>query len=189
LKPRPALRTARRGANRPPPLLVIIRGPIGAGKTTLLNGLGRDRRFKFFLLDTDRATDYHPGDPFGKHLDDEWPIEVQILALHAKIVLGRGLNLVMDPGIFLTVKEVDRFLRLVGRSRKDPRVVLFRLTASPAVAVKRKTTLRPSYIRASHKGWQPTAIRGEVVIDTNGRTARQVLGIAKRALRNLAGAG
>jgi hypothetical protein len=164
------------------PLIVIIRGPIGAGKTTLLTGLGRDPRYNFWVLDTDRATDFHPGDPYGKHLDDEWPIEIEILSLHAKIVLGRGLNLVLDPGIFLTVKEVDRFLRRIGRSRRDPKVVLFRLTVSPRVAVKRKTTLSHQYIWASHKGWQPTAIPGEIVIDTDGLSPAKVLAVAKSAL-------
>jgi hypothetical protein len=164
------------------PLVVIIRGPIGAGKTTLLEGLGGDPRYKFFVLDTDRATDFHPGDPYGEHLEDEWPIEIEILALHAKIVLGRGLNLVLDPGIFLTVKEVDRFLRSVGRSRRDPMVVLFRLTVSPRVAAKRKTTLSHQYVWASHKGWQPTAIPGEIVIETDGLSRAQVLAAAKRAL-------
>jgi hypothetical protein len=164
------------------PLLVIIRGPIGAGKTTLMHALARDRLVRYWVLDTDAANSYHPADPRGEFLDREWDVEIDLLALHAKIVLGRGLNLVMDPGMLLTTKNVDRFLRKVGRSRADPRVVLFLLTASTPEAVRRKTTLEPSYVRASHKGWITRPVRGEVEIDTDGRTPGQVATSARRVL-------
>jgi AAA domain len=163
--------------------IVIIRGPIGAGKTTLLRGLARAARYRFWALDTDAAESYHPSDPAGEHLDDEWPAEIEILALHAKIVLGRGRNLVLDPGLLLTSRNVDRFLQLAGRSRRDPRVVLLRLTVSPEEALRRKKELRPSYIRASHRGWQPTGVAGETVIDTEGLSPLGVLRAAHRALR------
>ena len=165
------------------PLLAIIRGPIGAGKTTLMRALARGRRVPFWALDTDAAASYHPADSSGEFLDQEWDVEIDLLALHARLVLGRGLNLVMDPGILLSTKNVDRFLRKVGRSRSDPRVVLFRLTTSTAEAVRRKTTLRPSYVRASHEGWVTRPVRGEFVIDTDGRTERQVATIARRVVR------
>lgn len=171
----------------PRPLVVLIRGPIGAGKTTLMRGLARRSPYRLWALDTDAATEGHPSDPYGEHLEDEWPIEIEILALHARIVLGRGRNLVLDPGLLLTPQTVDRFLHLIGRSRRDPRVVLFRLTAAPEEAVRRKTTVRAAYVRASHRGWQPTPTPGEVVISTDGLSRRAVLEAAMRALKRRVG--
>lgn len=165
------------------PLIVMVRGPIGAGKTALMRGLARDRLWGFYALDADAALSHTLEDPMGEHLDFEWPICIDILALNAKIVLGRGRNLVMDPGQFLTSANVDRFLRTVGRSRNDPRVISVRLTVPVAEAVRRKTTLEPRYVRASHKGWVTRPIPGEVVIDTGGKTKAQVLREAKVALR------
>lgn len=153
---------------------MIIRGPMGAGKTTLLRGLGRHTKYRFWVLDADAAGSFHPGDPYGEHLKDEWPLEIEILGLHAKIILGRGLNLITDSGDMLTRREVDRFLRIVDRSRADPRVIMFRLTVSVDNAVARKTTVAAAYVRASNKGWQPLPVRGEIVIDTNGLSASQV---------------
>jgi len=165
------------------PLLVIIRGPIGAGKTTLMRALARDHRLRFWVLDTDAANSHHPPDPSGEFLDQEWNLEIEVLALHARLVLGRGLNLVMDPGLLLTTKKVDRFLRKTGRRRSDPRVVLFRLTASAREAVRRKSTLPPAYVRASHRGWVTRPVRGELLIETDGRTPEQVAAIARKLLR------
>jgi hypothetical protein len=93
----------------------------------------------------------------------------------------------MDTGDLLTVREVDRFLRLIGRSRSDPRVVLLRLAVSTEEAMRRKTTVRVSYVRASNLGWQPTPVRGEVVIDTDGKSAQAVLREAEAALRTRVG--
>ena len=164
-------------------LIVIIRGPMGAGKPTLMNGLARARGRGFWVLDTDQANAPQPGDPYGEHLDDEWSLEVELLAIHSKIVLGRGLNLILDPGIFLTSKEVDRFLRKVGRSRRDRRVILIRLAVEQEEAVRRKVSVRPDYVRSSHLGWQPSAIAGEVEVVTTGLSPAAVLRAAKRAIR------
>lgn len=171
------------------PLVVVIRGPMGAGKTTLLRGLARSRRYRFYGLDADAAGAFHPADPYGVHLDDEWPLEIEILALHARIILGRGLNLLTDPGELLTRREVDRFLRRIGRSRRDPRVILLRLTVSAEAAVARKTTVAASYVAASHKGWQPTPVRGEIVIGTDRLTPVQVRRVALGAIRDRVGDG
>ncbi len=164
-------------------LVVIIRGPIGAGKTTLMRGLEGKPPWRFYALDCDAASSYHPGDPEGEWLDQEWDPEIDLLAIHAKIILGRGLNLALDPGLLLSIKNVDRFLRRIGRTRRDPRVVLFRLDVATPEAAKRKTTLPASYVEASHKGWVTRPVPGETVIDTNGRTAAQVLRLARSALR------
>lgn len=171
--------------------VVILRGPIGAGKTTLMRGLEGRPPWHFYALDTDAASSFHPGDPAGEWLDQEWDTEIDILALHAKLILGRGLNLVMDPGCLLSTKNVDRFLRRIGRTRRDPRVVLIRMTVETEEAVRRKTTLKPVYVRASHRGWVTLPVPGEVVIDTRGRTAAQVLRSARRSLmeRDHGGAG
>lgn len=178
---RPPLRS--RGAGGSAGLVVIIRGPMGAGKTTLLRGLARRFGSRAYALDTDAALDYHPQDPFGEHLETEWPIEVEILALHSRIALGRGLDLLTDPGALLTQHEVDRFLRIVGRSPNDPRVVLFRLTVTPEGAIQRKTGVTARYVRAAHKGWQPTPVTGEEVVVTDGLSPDQVLRHAMRILR------
>ncbi len=164
------------------PLIVIIRGPIGAGKTALMRGLEGKPPWRFYALDTDAVCSHHPPDLRGEWLDQEWDVEIDILALHAKLILGRGLNLVLDPGLLLTVQKMDRFLRRIGRIRHDPRVVLFRLDVAMSEAAKRKTTLPASYVEASHTGWVTRPVPGEVVIDTNGRTAAQVLRFARRSL-------
>ncbi len=164
--------------------LVLIRGPIGSGKTTLMRGLARRDPTRTWVLDCDAANSHHPGDPTGEHLRLEWPLEIELLALHARIVLGRGLDLVMDPGLLLTRRHVDRFLRLVGRTRQDPQVVLIRLSVSVPEAVRRKTTLKPSYVRASHRGWVTRPVAGEIVIETDGRTCEEVLAQATAALRS-----
>ncbi len=161
------------------PLVVIIRGPIGAGKTALMRGLERKPPWLFVALDTDAVSAHHPGDPTGEWLDQEWDTEIDLLALHAKLILGRGLNLVLDPGLLLEAKNVDRFLRRIGRSRRDPRVILLRLEVAVAEAARRKTTLRPTYVQASHKGWVTKPVPGETVIDTNGRSPAQVLAEAR----------
>lgn len=171
-----------RGAG-PKPLIVIIRGPMGAGKTTLMRGLARRSPYRFWALDADAVMDGHPSDPHGDHLDTEWPLEIEILALHARIILGRGLNMVVDSGDLPSVKEVDRFLRLIGRSRREPNVVLFRLVVATEEAVRRKTTVSPRYIRAAHRGWQTKPIPDEIVIDTNGLTPAQVRRIGLRAMK------
>ncbi|HEV2316535.1 MAG TPA: AAA family ATPase, partial [Thermoplasmata archaeon] len=119
----------------PKPLVVIIRGAMGAGKSTLLRSLARVPAYRFYVLDADAAGSFHPSDAHGEHLAHDWPIEVEILALHAKIIVTRGFNLLTDPGELLTRREVDRFLRIVGRSRRDPRVVLIRLEVGPDAAV------------------------------------------------------
>ncbi len=162
---------------------MIIRGPIGAGKTALMRSLARDRRWGFYALDSDAALSHAPRDPEGEHLDSEWPICIDIVTLNAKLVLGRGLNLVMDPGLFLAAKHVDRCLRQLGRSREEREVVLIRLTVPVEEAVRRKTTLKPDYVRGSHKGWVTKPIPGEIVIDTTGKTRMQVLREAQLALK------
>lgn len=156
---------------------------MGAGKTTLMQGLARHSPYHFWALDADAAMDGHPSDPHGDHLDTEWPLEIEILALHARIILGRGLNMVVDSGDLPTVKEVDRFLRLIGRSRRDPNVVLFRLVVATEEAVRRKTTVSPRHVRAAHRGWQTRPIPGELVIDTNGLNPAQVRRQALAALK------
>ncbi|HEV2317597.1 MAG TPA: hypothetical protein VGV89_08505 [Thermoplasmata archaeon] len=40
--------------------------------------------------------------------------------------------------------------------------------------MRRKTRVRPAYIRASPKGWHPTPVRGEAVIATDRLSAREV---------------
>ena len=139
-------------------------------------------------MNADAASNGHPSDPFGEHLEVEWPIEIELLALHARIVLNRRLNLILDPGDLLNRPTVDRFLRLIGRSRNDPHVLLLRLKVSIEAAVRRKTTVRPRYVRASNLGWQPTPVPGEVVIETDGRNARTVLRIARGIVRDRFGA-
>lgn len=168
------------------PLLVMVRGPIGAGKTALMRGLAHDPTWGFYPLETDAVLSHVPGDPAGEHLDAEWSTCIDIVALNAKVILGRGLNLVMDPGQFLTAGNVDRCLRQLGRSREEREVVLIRLTVPVEEAVRRKTTLKPVYVRASHKGWVTKPIPREVVIDTEGKTKAQVLREAKAALRERA---
>lgn len=166
------------------PLIVIVRGPMGAGKTSLMQGLAHRSPYHFYALDTDAATGFHPQDPHGENLDTEWYPEIDIVTLHARIILGRGLNLVLDPGLFLTVREVDRFLRGVGRSRNDPRVILIRLTVAPKEAARRKSSVARSYVYAAHRGWQPKAIPGELVIPTEGKSRVLVQEIALRSLRD-----
>jgi hypothetical protein len=169
------------------PALVILRGPIGSGKTALMRGLEGRPPWRFYALDADAVSAHHPGDPRGEHLDTEWDVEIDILALHARIILGRGLNLVMDPGLLLSAAKVDRFLRRVNRSRPAAKVVLVRLDVSTPEAARRKTTLPYAYVKASHEGWVTRPIPGEVVIDTQGRTAAQVLRVARRELRERLG--
>ncbi len=164
-------------------LVVILRGPIGAGKTTLMRGLEGKPPWRFYALDTDAATSHHPPDLRGEWLDQEWDLEIALLAIHAKLILGRGLNLVLDPGLLLTTQKVDRFLRRIGRTRRDPRVLLVRLDVTTAEAARRKTTLPVSYVEASHKGWVTRPVPGEVVIETSGRIAAEVLSVARGALK------
>ncbi|HZY70392.1 MAG TPA: AAA family ATPase [Thermoplasmata archaeon] len=185
-RPRPARRRTRRSDGRE--LIVLLRGPMGAGKTTLMRGLARRSPYRFWTLDADAATNGHPSDPWGEHLDVEWPIEIAILALHARIVLNRGRNFIMDSGDLLDRRTVDRFLQLIGRSRADPHVLLIRLKVSPEVAVRRKTTVAAAYVRASHQGWQPVPVPGEVVIDVDDRRVADVLRNARRILRSRFGA-
>ena len=180
----------RRGVSRTattPGLVVIIRGPMGAGKTTLMNGLAKVRSYHFWVLDTDAATAALPPDPNGDHLGEEWQLECQILGKFARAILAYGLNVVLDPGTLLTRREVDIFLRAAGRRRGDPRVILIRLGVPLEEAVRRKTTVRASYVRASNLGWQPAKVPGEIFIDTTGRSATQVLSMAKHALRGRVG--
>lgn len=172
------------GSHQPKPLIVIIRGPMGAGKTTLMRGLARRSHYRFWALDADAVTDGHPSDPHGEHLDTEWPLEIEILALHARIILGRGLNMVVDSGDLPTAKEVDRFLGLIGRSRREPSVVLFRLMVATEEAVRRKITVSPAYLRAAHRGWRTQPIPGEIVIETSGLNQNEVLRVARRELES-----
>jgi hypothetical protein len=165
------------------PLLVIIRGPLGAGKSTLRQALQGKPPWRLYPLDHDAVSDHHPPDPSGDWLDQEWDTEIDILGLHAKLIFGRGLNLVAEGGSLLSARNVDRFLGPAGRSRKDPRVVLIRLEVRTPEAVRRKSDLEPSYVRASHQGWVTRPIRGEVVIDTSEMTPGQVARVARRALR------
>lgn len=160
---------------------------MGAGKTTLMRGLAKVRSYHFWVLDTDAATGALPPDPNGDHLGEEWQLECRILGMFARVILAYGLNVVLDPGTLLTRREVDTFLHAAGRRRADPRVVLFRLGVPIEEAVRRKTTVRASYVRASNLGWQPTRVAGEIFLDTTGRSAAQVLSIAKRALRDRVG--
>ena len=132
-------------------LVLIVRGRIGSGKSTLLHGLEGRPPWRFWYLDTD-AQCGHPGDPAGVFERREAPVEIDILGLHAKLILGRGLNLALDQN-FQTPAQVDRFLRWIGRNRSDPRVMMFWLAVDTNEAVGRKTTLRPSYVRASHRGF------------------------------------
>ena len=175
------------GTVRTRPLLVLLRGPIGAGKTTLLKGWEGRPPWRFFALEGDAAEAHHPADPTGEWLDQEGDTEIDILGLHARLVLGRGLNLLVDAGMLLTASKVDRFLRRTHRTRTDPRVVLLRLSVSTPEAVRRKTTLRPAYVRASHRGWVTRPIRGEIVLETTGRSERQVRREATEALALRAG--
>jgi hypothetical protein len=164
------------------PALVLVRGPIGSGKTALMRGLEGRPPWRLFALDADAVSSHHPGDPRGEHLDREWDVDIDILALHARLILGRGLNLVTDPGSLLTTRKVDRFLRGARRERRDPRVVLLRLTVPTEEAVRRKSTLSAAYVRASHAGWVTRPVPGEIVVDTGGRSAASVLRHVRRAL-------
>jgi Fe-S cluster assembly ATPase SufC len=166
------------------PFLVIIRGPMGSGKSTLRQALAGKPPWHLYPLDGDAVTGHHPPDPFGEWLDQEWNTDIDILALHAKLTLGRGLSLVTDTGDLLSSHKVERFLHRIGRSREDPRVVLLRLEVKTAEAVRRKATLKPSYVRASHKGWVTRPVHGEVVIETDGKTPGQVARMARRVLRD-----
>ena len=166
-----------------PPLLVVIRGPIGAGKSTLRRRLANKPPWNLFPLDGDAVSGHHPPDPTGEWLDQEWDTDIDLLALNAKIILGRGINLVTDTGDLLNPSKVARFLRHAGRRLADPRVVLLRLRVSTREAVRRKTTLRPSYVRASHRGWVTLPIRSEIVIDTDGKSPGEVTEEARRVLR------
>ena len=178
--------TTLRGTAKPGSgLVVIVRGPIGSGKSTLLRGLEGRPPWRFWYLDID-AQSGHPADPFGKYQRRETPVEIDILGLHAKLVLGRGLNLALDQN-FQTTVQVDRFLRTIGRSRRDPRVVMFRLDVDTEEAVRRKTTLRPSYVRASHRGFHLYPISGELVVETTGLTSREVLKSVRSALNDRVG--
>ncbi|MCI4347010.1 MAG: ATP-binding protein [Thermoplasmata archaeon] len=174
---------ALRGSAKPGKgLVVIVRGPIGSGKSTLLRGLAGKPPWRFWYLDTD-AQSGHPSDPSGEFQRRETPVEIDILGLHAKLTLGRGLNLALDQN-FQTTVQVDRFLRSIGRNRGDPRVVMFRLTVDTDVAVRRRRTLRPSYVRASHRGFHLYPIPGELVVETTGLTSRQVLRSVRGALKD-----
>jgi hypothetical protein len=44
---------------------------MGSGKTTLRRGLARRSRDRLWELGADAATDGHPSDPFGEHLETE----------------------------------------------------------------------------------------------------------------------
>ncbi|MCI4344048.1 MAG: ATP-binding protein [Thermoplasmata archaeon] len=162
--------------------VILLRGPIGSGKTTLLRGLGRRPKTHFWILESDRALDFHPSDPHGKH-PEHFRLEVDLLALHGRIVLERGWNLLIEFG-YISRAHLDRFLRGIGRSRRDPRVLLLRLTVDPRVAVRRKATLTARYVLASHRGWQPEPVSPEIVIDTDGLRPSQVLQAARTALRS-----
>jgi hypothetical protein len=179
----PDPRRTRRREARERPLLVIIRGPLGSGKSALRKALQGKPPWRFYPLDHDAASSPHPSDPFGEWLDQEWETDIDILALHAKLILGRGLNLVTEGGSLLSAKNVDRFLRRIGRSRNDPRVLLVRLDVDTAEAVRRKRTLKPSYVRASHQGWVTLPIPGEVVIHTSGKSPAQVANEARERLK------
>jgi AAA domain-containing protein len=173
-----------RGRSKPGAgLVVIVRGPIGSGKTTLLRGLDGRRPWRFWCVDADVALSAHPGDPWGEFVRQETSLDIDILGLHAKLVLGRGLNVLLEQN-FQTQAQIDRFLRWIGRSRRDSRVVMLRLTVNTEEAVRRKTTVEPSYVRASHKGFILHPIPGELVIETSGKTARQVLRSVRAVLVN-----
>jgi hypothetical protein len=144
-----------------------------------VHGLDRVRTGGFWALESDAALAYHPSDLHGKHPEHFQP-EVDILALHGRIVLDRGRNLLLEFG-YVSRVHLDRFLRGIGRARRDPRVLLLRLTVDPSVAVRRKASLTARYVRASHRGWQPEPVPEEVVIDTNDLRPAHVLDAARRA--------
>lgn len=98
------------GTVRTRPLVVLLRGPIGAGKTTLLKGLEGRPPWRSFALDGDAVMAHHPADPTGEWLEKEWDTEIDLLGLHARLVLGRGLHLIVDAGMLRTASKVDRFL-------------------------------------------------------------------------------
>jgi hypothetical protein len=178
--------TALKGRAKPGSgLVLIVRGRIGAGKSTLLRGLEGRPPWHFWHLDTD-AQCGHPSDPSGEFERRETPVEIDILGLHAKLILGRGLNLALDQN-FQTTVQVDRFLRIIGRNRRDPRVVMLWLAVDTEEAVRRKTTLRPSYVRASHRGFHLYPIPGELTVETTEMTPREVLLSVRQALKDRVG--
>jgi hypothetical protein len=166
--------------------VVNVRGPIGSGKSTLLTGLDGRPPWKFWYLDVDTSLAGHPPDLSGEFMRRETPLEIEILALHARLILGRGYNLALDQN-FQTTAQLDRFLRSLGRSRRHPRVLLFRLTVETDEAVRRKATRRSSYVRASHRGFHLYPIPGELVVPTTGLTRSQVRGTVRRALKDRIG--
>jgi predicted kinase len=167
--------TTWRGNSRPGTGLVVnVRGPIGSGKTTLCRGLEGRPPWRFWYLDVDRALWGHPPDLRGDYIRTETAPEIDIVALHTMMVLRRGFHIILDQN-FQTDFQVRRFFRGIGRRRSDPRVILIRLTVDTEEAVRRKTTLRPRYVRASHAGFHLHPIPGETVVDTTGKTPRDVL--------------
>lgn len=122
----------------------------------------------------------------GEYQRRETPTEIDSLGLHAKMVLGRGLNLALDQN-FQTTVQVDRFLRAIGRTRRDPRVVMVWLAVDTEEAVRRKTTRRPRYVRDSHRGFHLYPIPGEILVETTGFTPRQVLRSVRSALKDRLG--
>ena len=162
-------------------LVVIVRGPMGSGKSTLLRQLKGRRPWRFWCVNSDEALSAHPGDPWGEFERTETTVDIDILALFAKVILGRGLSLLLEQN-FQTTGQVDRFLRAIGRSRRHPRVLLLRLTVDTEEAVRRKPTVVPAYIRASHRGFHLHPFPEEVVIETTAKNARQVQRIVRAAL-------
>jgi predicted kinase len=174
--------TTWRGNLRPGTGLVVnVRGPIGSGKTTLCRGLEGRPPWRFWYLDVDRALWGHPPDLRGDYIRTETAPELEIIALHTKMVLGRGYNVVLDHN-FWTPAQARRLLRGIGRGPRDRRVALIRLTVDTDEAVRRKRTLKPSYVRASHAGFQLHPVSGEIVVDTSGKTPRTVLLEVRRML-------
>src|SRR5690242_12767186 len=99
--------TTFRGTAKPGRGLVVnVRGPIGSGKSSLLRWLDGRPPWNFWYLDVERSLAGHPPDLSGEFMRRETPLEIEILALHARLVLGRGFHLALDQN-FQTTAQLD----------------------------------------------------------------------------------